>query len=278
MIKEVAKRIRDCKHIYMLTGAGISAPSKVPTFRGTDGMWTNMQAKGMEPTELLTCSTFDVNPKFLWNWFVDFKAIMDRAQPNPAHLAILKLQEHCKTHGKEFTLVTQNIDNYHSLLVRQSKILHPRVVDKEGDREFGFTEGVMEIHGNANYMRCSSDRHSGIYRYPEGLQRDCVPVCPKCGSPMRPHVLLFDECYRQDFYKSNTASFRSENCDCMFVIGSELLTNLPRSIAYSHVSAGKLTVEINPRKVIDYTGNNLVHISESCDKSIPKLIDAILDI
>ena len=114
MYKEIAKRVKDSKHIFMLTGAGISAPSNVPIFRGKDGMWTKMNTGGNDPMYLLTRRVFEQDPAVIWNWIINFKSITAKAKTNDAHFGVLKLQEYCREHKKKFTLVTQTLDNFHA--------------------------------------------------------------------------------------------------------------------------------------------------------------------
>lgn len=276
MYQKLAASIRRCRRIFVLTGAGLSAPSNIPTFRGKNGMWTQSAANGMDPTELLTKATFDLDAKVIWNWLIDFRQVIAAAKPNEGHKAILKLQEHCKTKEIDFTLVTQNIDNFHSQLIRDSSILKPDLTSKEGTGKYGFTEGVIEIHGNAYYMRCDNERCHGLFDIPRTLSQDSVPICKKCGKEMRPHALMFDEKYRDDYYQSIKVANLAKRSDCMLIVGSELKTYLPQKIVYDHVHKNRLTIEINPRQVINWDGPNVSNIEESCEKSLPALVHEIM--
>ena len=272
MYKQLVSQIRKSRHIYVMTGAGISAPSKIPTFRGTDGMWTNMASAGKDPLELLTKRNFDYDPKILWNWFIGFKSLTLNAKPNAAHVAVLKLQEYCKSHNIKFTLVTQNVDGLHPLLIKNSPALRRSRRNKSYP---GFTDGVLEIHGNADYMRCSDECDLHLHPYPNDIKEDEFPRCTICGGPMRPHTLLFDEFYREDLYRAETALKRAADTDCMIVIGSELMTHIPNRIVYDHATQGKLTIEVNPRKVINWDESNVHHVNESCEKVLPTIISEL---
>jgi len=274
MYRRIAKRIVSANSIYVLTGAGISAPSNIPTFRGKGGLWTEQEAQGIDPSITLTRRMFDLDPTVLWDWLIDFISLVEKAKPNAAHYAILNLQEHCKRIGKKFTLATQNIDDFHPQLIKESLLLRPKKEFKEGESGFGFTEGVLEIHGNGNYMRCGNECSIKLFHYPKGLKKGQVPKCKQCGASMRPHILLFDEMYRQDLYALDTARNKGEESDCMFVIGSELATNLPSLLVYNHLLAEKFLIQVNPNKVIN---DNVTHIHESCELSLPKLIDAVIN-
>eukprot|EP00826_Nyctotherus_ovalis_P011335 TRINITY_DN12954_c0_g1_i1.p1 TRINITY_DN12954_c0_g1~~TRINITY_DN12954_c0_g1_i1.p1 ORF type:complete len:281 (-),score=58.16 TRINITY_DN12954_c0_g1_i1:53-895(-) len=277
MYREIARRIRSARSVYVLTGAGISAPSSIPTFRGKGGLWTEMDAQGTDPTITLTKRMFDIDPTVLWNWLIDFRAVVEKTRPNAAHYAILRLQEHCKRIGKEFTLVTQNIDNFHPQLIKESPLLRPNKKFREGENEFGFTEGVLEIHGNEDYIRCSDECNLKLFNYPKGLRKDEVPKCPKCGAPMRPHVLLFDEIYRQDLYALDTAYSKAAGSDCMLVVGSELATNLPSMLVYGHIQAERFLVEVNTKRVIEEEMENVKNVDESCEVSLPKLVEEVIN-
>ena len=149
--------------ITILTGAGISAPSGIPTFRGNDGMWYTQKryAGESDPKDICLRSFFDVNPMAVWEWHLDFLKLMVGKEVNEGHTAVTKFQEYCQqTPSMDSILVTQNIDDLHSRLVKKSPILSraedARCVHTDGNRR-AFTPFVYEIHGNASYMHCSDE-------------------------------------------------------------------------------------------------------------------------
>jgi len=124
LIKKAAEIIKSARSLFVLTGAGISAESGIPTFRGADGLWKNYSA-----TELATPQAFDKNPKLVWEWYHWRQSIILKARPNPAHYAVVELEKR----SDKFLLLTQNVDNLHR---------------RAGSRN------VLELHGNIFRTRC----------------------------------------------------------------------------------------------------------------------------
>lgn len=275
MYKEIGKLVQKCRRLLVFTGAGIGVPSHIPVFNGPDGLWARTALKQADPTSLITRSAFDQHPEALNRWTREYREMVAATAPNAAHKAVLRLQEYCKKCGKECLLVTQNIDGFHARLARESKVLNLRWETKEGGRGFGFTEGVLEIHGNLNYMRCSDDCCSPFLYSADSKPGKVGPICSTCGLPMRPHMLLLDEYYCEEFYRSSSAIDKALRSDCMIVIGSSLRTQLSNSLVLESVDDGKPTIEINPAKAIKYYDKNVFHVGESCEKSVPALVDAI---
>ncbi len=104
----------------VLTGAGVSAASGIPTFRGQDGFWKKRKTYGgcEEPERILTKDFFKEHAEAVWEWHYDFYELQEKCKPNQGHHAILQFQEHCAQNGIECMLVTQNIDDYHGLLIK----------------------------------------------------------------------------------------------------------------------------------------------------------------
>jgi len=169
--------------LLMVTGAGVSRASGIPTFRGTDpgAVWTR------DVTELGTVGYFERDPAGSWRFYLDrFRAVF-AAAPNPAHHAAVAVERWQRARGGDFLLVTQNIDGLH--------------------RRAG-SAALVEVHGTAERVRCSRDGcelgapRGSIPRRAVDLaafERDPVlanvPRCPRCGAPLRQHVLWFDEYY-----------------------------------------------------------------------------------
>jgi NAD-dependent deacetylase len=148
--------------VLVLTGAGVSAESGIPTFRGKDGYWRNL-----DPAKLATPEAFAKNPQLVWNWYHERRQRIRNAQPNAAHEAIARLARH----ADEFLLVTQNVDDLHA------RTGLPK-------------EKMVQIHGDIFVTRCSRCDFSFIERA-KGQQE--IPTCTKCAALMRPGVVWFGE-------------------------------------------------------------------------------------
>lgn len=168
------------KRITILTGAGVSAESDIPTFRGPEGYWT-VGSRNYQPQEIGTYAMFLQNPQEVWKWFLFRRGICQAANPNPGHLAIAEME---KLLRDRFTLITQNVDGLHI---------------RAGNR----SERTYQVHGNLNYMRCSKACSMPIHPMPDEIpskKRDEdiseaeweLLRCPECGDITRPHVLLWD--------------------------------------------------------------------------------------
>lgn len=191
--------------MVILTGAGISAESGIPTFRGPEGFWT-VGSKNYHPMELATYQAFNQMPETVWDWYHHRRKICAAANPNAGHYAVLSLQNIFLKCKKSFHLVTQNVDGLHLRAGSNSKL-------------------VYQIHGNINYMRCFEECSNQTYIIPQDTIG--IPSCPLCGHKARPHVLWFDESYNEQFYKYNSAMNLVRECDLLIIIGTTLQTNLP---------------------------------------------------
>ena len=232
------------KSLIVLTGAGVSADSGIPTFRGKEGMWTK-GSKNYFPEELATYSSFIQSPEILWDWYMYRQKICAEAELNEGHLGIARLEQFCKDKGKEFLLITQNVDNLH--------------------RRAG-SENIIEIHGNIFKMRCSSSSPHA-YEIKE-IEED--KKCKICGETMRPHVLWFDEYYDDTLFQTKSALQRAFQADLLIVVGTTLQTTIPYEIVGIFVRSGKSIVEINPEPVLgEFT--ELV-LSESSSTALPEII------
>jgi len=148
--------------VFVITGAGVSAESGIPTFRGKDGYWRNL-----DPGKLATAEAFARDPKLVWEWYRERRQRIRNAQPNPAHEAITKLAEH----ADNFLLVTQNVDDLHA----RAGIMEAKMV---------------QIHGDIFVTRCSRCDFSRRDRSEEWQE---IPRCTKCAALMRPGVVWFGE-------------------------------------------------------------------------------------
>jgi NAD-dependent deacetylase len=152
--------------VLTITGAGISAESGIPTFRGKDGYWRSRQSgSDLDPIKLATPEAFERNPKLVWEWYRERRQKIRAAKPNAAHQALVRLAQD----AREFLLVTQNVDDLH---VRAGLP----------------NEKMVQIHGDIFVTQCSQCD----FGQNDGEDAD-IPRCPRCGALMRPGVVWFGE-------------------------------------------------------------------------------------
>lgn len=220
--------------VTVLTGAGISAESGIPTFRGQDGYWTK-GSKVYQPEELVTWRVFQQDPYNMWLWYLARRRDCAKAQPNPGHYAIAELE---KMLGDHFCLVTQNIDGLH---LRAGNSL----------------QRTYQIHGTFASMRCSKECCTKVYSIPDELmeideknpltkQQQNLLVCPSCGAVTRPHILLFDECYNEEFYYYESSIRRLTKTDMLIVIGTSGATTLANILGQLACRKNCVMLDINP--------------------------------
>jgi NAD-dependent protein deacetylase/lipoamidase len=208
------QRVRDwlttAARVTVLTGAGISAESGVPTFRGKDGLW-----QGFRATDLATPEAFAHDPKLVWRFYNWRRELLAPLKPNPAHEALVRLE------GKvpHFTLLTQNIDDLHR---------------KAGSRN------IVELHGNIWLVRCI--RCLRVARKEE-VPLPELPTCPECGDLLRPHVVWFGEAL--DPADLERAVDASRSCQLMLVIGTSAVVQPAASLALVARERGARVVEVN---------------------------------
>jgi len=207
--KTLIEKLRTSKSIVFFTGAGISAESGIPTFRGKDGIWNKLK-----PEELANFDAFLKNPELVWEWYKHRKQIIKESKPNAGHLAIAEAQNIFP----KVSVVTQNIDN-----------LHRRAGSKT----------VYELHGNIerNYcIRCKTF-------YNEELDfSNGVPIC-KCGGLIRPDVVWFGEVLPEDQF--NLSEKAAEDSDIFFIIGTSAVVYPAASLIFTAKQSGAYLIEVN---------------------------------
>lgn len=208
------------ERLLFLTGAGISAESGIPTFRGPEGYW-QIGSKNYRPTELATFSAFRAMPSEVWGWYLYRRGICLNAEPNPAHEALVRLEAAI---GDRFHLITQNVDGLHL-------------------RAGHDPARVYRIHGDLHFFRCAANCAPETHPIPEdlgpGWEKGRLPLafeldrlrCPRCGALGRPHVLFFDESYNEELFYFDSARRKAFEASALFVIGTSFATNLPNQLA-----------------------------------------------
>lgn len=209
-IDQVREKIRQARRVVVLTGAGVSAESGVPTFRGAGGLWREYRA-----TDLATPEAFSRNPELVWEFYNYRRQVLAPVKPNAAHMALVTLENRTP----EFVLLTQNIDGLHQAA---------------GSR------AVVELHGNIWWVRCCGcGRKSEDRRLPVPYP----PKCEACGAMLRPDVVWFGESL--DPYVLQKAYSRLEQCDVVVVIGTSGVVQPAASMGLYAQEHGAFVVEIN---------------------------------
>jgi NAD-dependent deacetylase len=214
VLNELAKRIQHSHRAVALTGAGISAESGVPTFRGKEGLWGKFR-----PEELATMEAFIANPKIVWEWYNWRRELLKAVNPNPGHMALVQLAHQFES----FTLVTQNVDGLHWL---------------------AGSENVLEIHGNITRNKCVACARP--VELADDIDPKQIPQCPACGGKIRPDVVWFGEMLPEEIIEQ---AFRAcEEADLFFSIGTSALVHPAASLPLVAKQAGAVLVEINPEE------------------------------
>lgn len=227
------------KFLAVLTGAGVSQESGVPTFRGENGLWKRYRAE-----ELATPQAFSRDPQLVWEWYQYRRGIIGKASPNPAHYAIAELE----TIFPQFLLITQNVDG-----------LHLRAGSSQ----------IMEIHGNIFRNRCSRDGR--IYTQLPDHSTTAPPRC-ECGAYLRPDVVWFGESIPEEALEK---SFRgAQSCDAMLVVGTSAVVQPAASLPLMAKRGGALVGEIN-REETPISGLVDESVFGSAGEVLPELVRAL---
>jgi len=201
--------------IVVLTGAGISAESGIPTFRGPEGYW-RVGSTNHHPTEMATATAFASMPDEVWRWYLYRRGVCRGAAPNAAHAALAQLDGEL---GDRFRLVTQNVDGLHL-------------------RAGGDPARIFQIHGNLDFCRCLRGCPPAVRplpaSIPEAWPRDRAldpasraALRCACGERLRPHVLWFDEPYDEPLYRYVSALKTAQTAAAMIVVCTSGATTLP---------------------------------------------------
>jgi NAD-dependent deacetylase len=220
------------EHVVVVTGAGISAESGIPTFRGPEGYWT-VGSREYHPQEMATQAAFKKMPREVWRWYLYRKGVCNAAQPNPAHFALAQLE---RALGDRFTLVTQNVDGLH--LIAGNSL-----------------ERTLQVHGNSNYMRAIEGDRTPLpipATVPTIGREDpltdeawALLVTPD-GRRTRPHILWFDEYYEEELYRSESAIEAAKRCELLVVIGTSGAASIPYHVAALALANDAAVIDINP--------------------------------
>jgi len=230
--------LRDARHVCILTGAGVSAESGVPTFRDAqDGLWAQY-----EPQDLATPDAFLADPALIWRWYRWRRELVAEAEPNPGHYSIAQLADRVP----RVTLITQNVDS-----------LHQRAGSKN----------VIEFHGNLFDEHCFSCGTPAI-----ADDASAVPICPDCGGNLRPGVVWFGESIPETALNKSCAA--ATDCDVFLSVGTSSLVYPAAGLANLAAENDATVVEINPNPTTQAAGFHFAVAGKS-GLVFPKLLESL---
>jgi NAD-dependent deacetylase len=234
-----AAALKAAQQVLVLTGAGISKDSGLPTFREAQtGLWARYS-----PEELATPEAFARQPDVVWRWYAWRRQLVAAATPNAGHRAIAELQRHLTARGDAFTLVTQNVDGLHALAGSQD---------------------VVELHGNINRIVCS---RCGREDAAPGAGEP--PACRECTAHLRPDVVWFGETLPAEALQR--AAEAASRCDVFLSVGTSGLVYPAAGLVQVAMQAGATIIVVNPEA--DAAGSAL-WLRGSASTVLPRLVEA----
>lgn len=239
MFELVKNKLKNARKIVIVTGAGISQESGIPTFRGKDGLWRSYDAM-----KLATIDAFYDDPKLVWEWYVERRTNIFSACPNAGHTAIAQLEKYC-----DVVILTQNIDGLHQ---------------RAGSNQ------VLELHGSIVRIKCT------VCDFVDDLIdefNNLPPMC-KCGNILRPDVVWFGESLPQDVWEK--AIVHASSCDVMIIAGTSLVVSPANTLPIFAKENGATLIEVNPEETIMSKDMDLT-IRDTSANVMPNLITEIFE-
>ena len=242
IMEKIINDLNNSDKVVVFTGAGISAESGIPTYRGQGGFWTKY-----DPDKYASIDYFEKDPSYYWNFFKETrKPLLETASPNPAHYALSKLEKS----GKLSCVITQNIDGLHQ---------------KAG------TKNVIELHGTTRNFRCKDCRKFyTLENIDKLLKIQLPPLCEECKGIIRPNVIFFGEMLPEEAIEQ--AMIEARQCDFMMVIGSSLVVYPAAQIpvvAKNH-GAKLLIINADPTNM-DSLADYVIH--RKAGEVLPEIVD-----
>jgi NAD-dependent deacetylase len=221
-LERAAERLRWASRVVAFTGAGVSAESGVPTFRGAGGLW-----EGRPIEEVATPQGFEREPLKVWRFYEERRCNLSRCRPNPAHEVLARWQERFPA----YTLVTQNVDSLH---------------------EDAGARGVLHLHGSIWTVRCTSCGAERVER--STPLPELPPRCPRCGAMERPGVVWFGEHLPEDVMRA--ASRAAGAAEVLVVVGTTAVVYPAAGLVQTAAASGATVIEVNPE------ASALAHLAE----------------
>jgi NAD-dependent protein deacetylase/lipoamidase len=243
--RELLDLLRSADHIAVLTGAGVSAESGVPTFRDAlTGLWARF-----DPAELATPEAFVRDPRLVSQWYDQRRCDVARCTPNPGHLALAQLHRHAVARGAEFTLITQNVDRLH---------------------QAGGSTEVIELHGSLWAWRCMD---CGRETEEIGPAFASHPPRCSCGGVKRPGVVWFGEELPHDTLRK--AQEAAASCQLFISLGTSSLVYPAAGLIDLAIRNNARLLEVNPRET-PYTRRTHWSIRAPAGQALPELTAAMM--
>jgi NAD-dependent deacetylase len=222
MVDEARRILAAAREVMVLTGAGISAESGVPTFRGEGGLWKRYRAE-----ELATPQAFARDPRLVWEWYAWRRGLIEACDPNPGHLALA----HWASRRPGVTLVTQNVDGLHEVAQREAGTGAP-------------LPEIVEIHGSLFRSRCTVCGARRAHREPVVTDAlDTLPSCSECDGLLRPDVVWFGEALEERVL--TRAVEAATGCDACLVVGTSGLVHPAAGLPGLTLDQGGAVIEVN---------------------------------
>jgi len=238
-LQRARQRIHTATRVVVLTGAGVSAESGVPTFSGPEGLWRNFS-----PQELATQAAFDLDPKLVWEWYEWRRGLVAPLSPNPAHRAIAAWEPRVP----EFLVATQNVDGLHAAAGSQR---------------------VIELHGSLWRTRCNSCRQVREERQVPLPQ--IPPRCP-CGGPLRPDIVWIGEPLPE--WAIQRAFQAARAAEVVLVVGTSGVVYPVAALPQLARSAGAFVIEVNPEET-PLTAAAQVSLRGKAAELVPLLLESV---
>jgi NAD-dependent deacetylase len=241
--------LRDATRVVVLTGAGVSAESGVPTFRGAGGLWKQFRAE-----DLATPEAFARDPRLVWEWYAWRRGMVSECLPNAAHVAVA----HCALRERNVTIVTQNVDGLHAHAAR----------DAAGTADPA-PALPLELHGSLLRDRCSG---CGARTEPvlvDATSHATLPRCTRCGALLRPDVVWFGETLDEDVLAAADAAAAS--ADVCLVVGTSALVHPAASLPLRARARGGVVIEVNPEET-PLTCAAVISIRGRAAEVVPKVL------
>jgi len=241
LIELAAGRLAKARHVCVLTGAGISAESGIPTFRDAqEGLWAQYS-----PFDLATPEGFERDPELVWRWYEWRREMIRAARPNPGHIALAELARRVP----RLTLVTQNVDGLHQRAGSPS---------------------VLEYHGNILRDRCTVEQL--VAERSEDSRTSALPRCASCGGLLRPDVVWFGEMIpRRALVEADQAA---ADCDAFLSVGTSSLVYPAAGLAESALRRDVPVIEVNPNAT-DLSAHAAVVLQGPAGRILPELLRAL---